>query len=118
MLTSWKLHLEEDAQRSENARKNTSGLEEVSTEDDKSRLIEGRHCIPPQWALPLEERLRALDVYYPVLINDCLDGISSALRAHRLKKLQMRIAVKLYTHVHHGSKNLYFLWRLPVEAER
>ena len=46
------------------------------------------------------------------------EGTSWQCKNSRIRNLNLPCAVKLYTHVHHGDRNLYFIWKLPSKNNR
>ena len=119
VLTNWKLHLTEDVAGANQTRGEGDVSFTVATEDDTSRIIEASFCTVGKWASSLYDRLKSVDVYHPLLLNEYLgEGTSSQCKNDRIKKLKLPCAVKLYTHVHHGDRNLYFIWKLPAKKER
>ena len=115
VLENWLQHLKD---RCDGADGEQDPALTVATENDESRIIEASFCTLPKWASSLSARLNAIQPYQPLLANEYLGETSPQLGNYRLKHLRFPLAVKLYTHVHTGCSNLYFIWKLPKKAER
>ena len=119
VLTNWELYLRVNVSRTNETRADGDGNFTVATEDDTSRIIEASFCTVAKWASSLYDRLKSVDAYQPMLLNEYLgEGTSSQCKNSRIKNLKLPCAVKLYTHVHHGDRNLYFIWKLPPKKDR
>lgn len=122
LLTKWKARLEDDAKaHSQERGSDNQQIGEVATEEDSSRIFEGRLTVPPKWTAGLVSMLKAQAMYSPVLINDYIGEVSSATRYTRLEALYSKglpYTVKMYTHLHNGSRSLHFMWKIPTAHER
>ena len=96
----------------------------MATENDVSRIIEGRLVKAPTWTTGLVTALKKLSKYQPILINDYCDSgekVSRQTRNYRLSALLENgfpFTVKVYTHLHQGSRSLHFMWKIPTQQER
>ena len=117
VLTNWKEHLIQELESQQSAHHMTQELGAVATEDDESRVIESSLCKISNWARPLHTRLRDMEHYKPILINEYLGGISPQLRNKRMKNFKLPYAVKVYKHCS-PKQNLYFVWKLPGRSKR